>query len=109
MRFRRSGLGIALFAASFSLCAQAQNAAPAPRKITLSEAVQLALKHNHIVLIAGLQVQEKAHAKEAARSGYFPSITNESRVLQVTDTQFIQIPQGSLGTVAGTPIPTHPD
>jgi outer membrane protein TolC len=60
------------------------------------------------VRIAGLQVQEKQHAKEAARSGYFPSITNESRVLRVTDTQFIQIPAGSLGTVAGSPVPAAP-
>jgi outer membrane protein TolC len=108
MRFRSRALGIALFAASFALCARAQNAVLAPQKITLPEAVQLALKHNHVVRIAGLQVQEKQHAKEAARSGYFPSITNESRVLYVTDTQFIQIPAGSLGTVGGTPIPTQP-
>jgi outer membrane protein len=108
MRFRRGGLGIALFAASFPLCARAQNAEPPPRKMTLPEAVQLALKHNHVVRIAGLQVQEKQHAKEAARSGYFPQITNESQVLRVTDTQFIDIPAGSLGTVGGTPIPTAP-
>ncbi len=108
MRFRSPGLGVALFAASFPLCAFAQKAEPAPQKITLSEAVQLALKHNHFVLIAGLQVQEKQHAKEVARSGYYPSITNESRVLTLTDTQFIQIPEGSLGTVAGTPIPVAP-
>jgi outer membrane protein TolC len=108
MRFRCSGLGLALFAVSFPLCARAQNAEPAPRKITLSEAVQLALKNNHVVRIAGLEVQVKQHAKEAARSGYFPQITNESRVLRVTDTQFIAIPAGSLGTVGGTPIPTAP-
>ena len=108
MKFGSSGLGIILFAAIFPLCARAQNAEPVPRKITLPEAVQLALKHNHVVRIAGLQVQEKQHAKEAARSGYFPSITNESRVLHVTDTQFIDIPAGSLGTVGGTPIPTAP-
>ncbi len=108
MRFRRSGLGIALFAVSFPLCARAQNPEPAPRKITLSEAVQMALKNNHVVRIAGLEVQVKQHAKEAARSGYFPQITNESRVLRVTDTQFIDIPVGSLGTVGGTPIPTAP-
>jgi outer membrane protein TolC len=106
MRFRSSVLGIVL--ASFALCARAQNAERAPRHVTLSEAVQLALKHNHVVRIAGLQVQEKQHAKEAARSGYFPSITNESRVLQLTDTQFIQIAAGSLGTVSNTPIPTQP-
>jgi outer membrane protein TolC len=108
MRFRSNGLSIVLFAASFPLCARAQNAEPAPRHIALPEAVQLALKSNHVVRIAGLQVQEKRHAKEATRSGYFPSITNESRVLYVTDTQFIQIPTGSLGTVGGTPIPTAP-
>ena len=53
MRFRSSGLGIALFASSFALCARAQSTEPAPRQITLSEAVQLALKHNHVVRIAG--------------------------------------------------------
>ena len=108
MRFRSNSLGIVLFAASFALCARAQKPEPTPRHITLSEAVQLALKQNHVVRIAGLQVQEKEHAKEGARSGYFPSITNESRVLRVTDTQFIQIAPGSLGTVGGTPIPTEP-
>jgi outer membrane protein TolC len=61
-----------------------------------------------VVRTAGLEVQVKQHAKEAARSGYFPQITNESRVLRVTDTQFIDIPAGSLGTVGGTPIPTVP-
>jgi outer membrane protein TolC len=108
MKFRSTGLSVVLFAASFALCARAQNAEQAPRHITLSEAVQLALKHNHVVRIAGLQVQEKEHAKEVARSGYFPSITNESRVLHLTDTQFIEIAPGSLGTVGGTPIPTQP-
>ena len=108
MRFRSNGLSIVLFAACFPLCARAQNAEPAPRHITLPEAVQLALKSNHVVRIAGLQVQEKRHAKEVARSGYFPSITNESRILYVTDTQFIQIAPGSLGTVGGTPIPAAP-
>jgi outer membrane protein TolC len=107
MRFRSSAVVIVLFAASFPRCARAQNVEPAPQKITLPEAVQLALKHNHVVRIAGLQVQEKQHAKEAARSGYFPSIKNESTVLRLTDTQFIQIPEGSLGTVAGSPIPTQ--
>lgn len=108
MRFRRFGLCVALYAVIFPSGAPAQNAEPAPRKLTLSEAVQLALKHNHVVRIAGLQVQEKQSAKDAARSGYFPKITNESRVFYATDTQFIQIAPGSLGTVSGTPIPAQP-
>ena len=48
-----------------SACSQrgtlaAQEAKPSsPRHITLEEAVQLALKHNHVVRIAGYQVEEK--------------------------------------------------
>jgi outer membrane protein TolC len=68
----------------------------------------LALKHNHIVRIAGYKVEESQHAKDVARSAYFPTIRNESRVFTVTDTQFIEIPAGALGTVAGTPIPARP-
>jgi outer membrane protein TolC len=75
------------------------------RRITLQEAVQLALKHNHNVRIAGYAVDEKQHAKEAAKGSYFPSIRNDSSFLRVTDTQLIQIAPGTLGTVAGTPIP----
>ena len=75
------------------------------RRITLQEAVQLALKHNHNVRIAGFAVDEKQHAKEAAKGSYFPSIRNDSSFLRVTDTQLIQISPGTLGTVGGTPIP----
>jgi len=77
----------------------------APRRITLDEAVQLALKHNHLVRIAQYRVQEKEQAKQVARSGYFPLLRNDSNMAQLTDTQFIAIPQGSLGVAAGAPIP----
>lgn len=75
------------------------------RRISLREAVQLALKHNHNVRIAGYAVDEKQHAKEAAKGSYFPSIRNDSSFLRLTDTQLIQIAPGSLGTAGGTPIP----
>jgi len=84
---------------------RAQGPGATSRHITLPEAVQLALKHNHLVRIAGFQVEEKQHAKDVARSAYFPTVRNESRVLNVTDTQLIQIAAGSLGTVGGTSIP----
>jgi outer membrane protein TolC len=80
-----------------------------PRHITLQEAVQLALKHNHYVRIANFQVEAKQHAKDVAKSGYIPTIKNESRLFELTDTQFIQIAAGSLGTVGGTPIPVTSD
>ena len=102
--------GIVVLCALFCLtCAgslRGQEAKPAaPRRITLEEAVQLALKHNHYVRIAGYTVAEKEHAKDGARSGYFPSLHNDSMIAQLTETQFVGIPQGSLGIVGGTPIP----
>ncbi len=96
------GLSFILSAVS---AARAQSPAPQPRHLTLAEAVQLALKHNHVVRIAGYKVEESQHAKDVARSAYFPTVRNETRVFDVTDTQFIQVPAGSLGTAAGTPIP----
>jgi outer membrane protein TolC len=94
--------------------AMAQEAAPArtaaaatTRRITIQEAVQLALQHNHQIKIAGYKVEESLHAKEKARSGYFPAIKNETNVLKVTDTQFIQIAGGELGTINGSPNPDH--
>jgi outer membrane protein TolC len=76
-----------------------------PRRITLEEAVQLALKHNHVVRIAAYKVEEKEHTKDVTRSAYFPTLRNDSGLARVTDTQFIGIPAGSLGIVGGTAIP----
>lgn len=90
--------------ACLALADETGGAAP-PRHITLQEAVQLALKHNHSVRIAQYGVDEKQHAKEAAKSSYFPSIRNDSSFMRLTDTQLIQIAPGTLGVAAGTPIP----
>ena len=97
-----------LFLGSLTIARAQEQATNTSRHLTLAEAVQLALKHNHVVRIAGLRVEELQHAKEKAKSAYFPTIKNESRVFTVTDTQFIQIAAGSLGTVAGTAIPATP-
>lgn len=98
-------VSLALFCAVTLVRAQEQNATA--RHLTLQEAVQLALKHNHLVRMAGYKVEESQHAKERAKSGYFPTIRNESGVLKVTDTQFIQIARGELGTIGGVPNPDH--
>jgi outer membrane protein TolC len=68
-----------------------------PLKINLKEAVELALKHNHAARIASYHVEEQQHAKEVARSGYLPVLRNDSFFFHVTDTQFIELPAGSLG------------
>jgi outer membrane protein len=112
MKLRSLKLNTALFvlaATALSVCIAAaqetSNTAPPPRRITLQEAVQLALKHNHDIRIAGYTVDEKEHAKEVARSAYFPSIRNDSSFMHMTDTELIQIKSGSLGIAGGTPIP----
>ena len=96
-------IGLAL--SWFLAFAEAPGDTASTRHITLQEAVQLSLQHNHNVLISDYNVQEMRHAKGAAKSEYFPSIRNESNFVHVTDTQLIEIYTGGLGTVAGTPIP----
>jgi outer membrane protein TolC len=96
--------------APLAFCASAfgQAASSAqPRHITLHEAVELALKHNHDIRLAGLSADEKQHAKDAAKASYYPSIKNDSNFARVTDTQLIEIGAGTLGTVAGTPVPVE--
>src|SRR5215469_7818354 len=100
----------ALFCAGLSLIFVAglgaqETKAPEPRHITLQEAVQLALKHNHVVRIAAFGVQEKEHSKDVTRSAYYPILRNDSTVDHLTDTQIIGIPAGSLGTIGGIPFP----
>jgi outer membrane protein TolC len=97
-----------LFLGLLTFARAQEQTATAPRHLTLAEAVQLALKHNHLVRIAGYKVEEMQHAKEKAKSGYFPTLRNGTRAFTVTDTQFIQIGAGELGTVAGTPVPATP-
>src|SRR5262244_1860248 len=85
----------------------AQEAGPAqPRHLRLEEAVQLALKHNHLVRIASLKVEEEQHAKEVARSAYLPLLRNDSVFAHLTDTQFIGIPAGTFGNIGGVNIPS---
>src|SRR6201981_3847377 len=98
-----------LVAMTFFACTAAAEEAgntPPPRHITLQEAVQLALRHNHDIRIAGYTVDEKQQAKQVAKSSYFPSIRNDSSFMRLTDTQLIQIKAGGLGVAGGTPIPS---
>ena len=106
MRWTLQLLRITLVLSGVVAFAAEPGGAPSARHITLHEAVQLAMRHNHNVHIAGYQVEEKEHAKEVARSAYFPTIHNDSNFVHITDTQLIQIQEGSLGTVAGNPVPS---
>jgi outer membrane protein TolC len=77
------------------------------RRITLAEAVHLALTQNHDLKIATLKVIENQQKKAGERASYFPSLKNESNILHVTELQSIGIPAGAFGTVAGSLVPTQ--
>jgi outer membrane protein TolC len=104
-RFGRWATVVACCFAAVTIVPAQQVDSTAPRTINLHEAVELALKHNHVVRIASLHVEEEQHAKEVARSAYYPVLRNDSTFVHVTDTQFIGIPAGGLGVVSGTRIP----
>src|SRR6266853_6060859 len=105
---KRNAALLLLITIAFSSClagAEETGNTALSRRVTLQEAVQLALKHNHNIRIAGYTVEEKRQAKAVAKSSYFPSIRNDSSFLHVTDTELIQIKAGSLGVAGGTSIP----
>src|SRR5437879_4057743 len=77
------------------------------RRLTLTEAVHLAISQNRALKIARLKVTENEHKRAGPRSAYFPAITNQSNALHITDLQIIEIPAGTFGRVAGTPIPSQ--
>ena len=105
MKLRSSHFLIILLLSGAVAFAAEQGDATSRRHITLQEAVQMALQHNHNVHIAEYAVDANQHAKEAAKSAYFPTIRNDSTFVHLTDTQLIQLYPGSLGTVAGSPVP----
>jgi outer membrane protein TolC len=104
MTVRLSLLALALSAGTSVVAAQ-QPDITGSRRITLPEAVDLALAHNHEVRLAHLSAAEKDRAKDVARSAYFPQVRNETSVVHLTDTQLVEIPAGGLGLVGAAPIP----
>jgi outer membrane protein TolC len=77
------------------------------RRITLAEAVHLALRQNHALRIARLKVTENEQKKVGQRSAYFPSIANQSNILHITDLEDIGIRAGAFGTAGGSLVPSR--
>ena len=73
-----------------------QEAAEA-RRLTLTEAVQLAIAQNRELKIARLKVNENEQKKAEAKSGYFPELKNQSSFLHLTALSNLDIPTGALG------------
>src|SRR5215469_13570085 len=62
------------------------------RRLTLAEAVRLAVEQNRSLKIARLKVKENEYKKDAAHSAYFPTITNESDALHISELQALNVP-----------------
>src|SRR5262249_24779956 len=93
-----------LFASTGAAFAQPPET-PAARRLTLREAVDLALARNHAVRLAHLSLEEKDRAKDVAKSAYFPQVRNETTLVHLTDTQLIENPAGGLGFIGPNPVP----
>ena len=88
------------------LSAAAQDAA-GTRRLTLTEAVHLAISQNRALKIARLKVAENEQKQAGAHASYFPTITSQSNALHVTDLQNIGIPAGAFGIGTGSLIPAQ--
>ena len=85
----------------FSIPAHAQE-----RTITLDEARAMAMQKNSSVRIAEQKAKEADARLTKARADYFPTVTNQSYWLHTSQTDYMTIPAGSMGTYAATgPIP----
>ena len=103
----RASIVALLFCAATSPAFAQQPEPGTARRITLREAVDLAVEHNHAVRLARLSVDEKDRAKDVAKSAYFPQVRNDTVFLHLTDTQLVEIPAGGLGVVGITPVPSQ--
>ena len=78
------------------------------KRLTLTEAVQLAIGQNRDLKIARLRVTESQQRKAEARSSYFPELKNHSSFLGLTSLENIQLPAGAFGVVPNIgPVPSR--
>jgi outer membrane protein TolC len=83
-----------------ALSVSAQEGTPMP--LTLPQAIDLALKQNRTLRLAGLSVTDTRYKKEVAQSAYFPRVSNDSKVIHVTELAGVEIPRGAFGVPSAT-------
>ena len=101
MKFKRYSLP----AIALAVCCVTATFGNEVRHLKLEEAVRLALEQNRTLKIARYKVKENEERKAGARSDYFPTITNQSNALHISELQNVVIPAGIFGSVSGTLIP----
>jgi len=83
------------------------SAEPIKHSLTLSQAVELALQQNSVLKIGRAKVTENDQKIVSARSQYFPLLSNNTKLMALSDKQQINIPAGSLGNVGGGQFPNN--
>ena len=75
------------------------------RKLSLKEAVELAISQNHSLRIARLKIVESEQKKAGERASYFPSITDHAKADDSTGISHVVIPAGTFGRVNSQLVP----
>jgi outer membrane protein TolC len=102
-------LPLVLLGSTFVVTSVAQQPSTTPMRLTLDQAITLALKQNHSVRLSSLSVDQMRSKKDEARSNYFPQIKASGSVLHITELAGVEIPAGALGNFASTgPVPSKP-
>jgi len=101
-----SCLLLALLSSTFVTSSVAQQPSASPMRLTLEQAITLALKQNHSVHLRELSVEQMQSKKDEARSNYLPQIKASGGILHVTELAGIEIPTGAFGNYPSTgPVP----
>jgi outer membrane protein TolC len=96
--------GCVVIGALLSLLAPLQYGADV-RKLSLEEAVKLAISQNHSLRIARLKIVENEQKKAGERASYFPAIKDAANADDSTGVDHLVIPAGTLGRVQGQLVP----
>jgi outer membrane protein TolC len=71
------------------------------RRLTLQEATDLALRQNHAIKTGQYALAAEQQKRRIAQSNYYPTLTNESNLLHITDLQRVEVPAGAFGVIPG--------
>jgi outer membrane protein TolC len=72
------------------------------RKLTLPQALELAMQHNRNLQVARLGIADAQQKKNIVRSSYYPNIKNESTAVHLTELEGVVIPAGAFASGAAT-------
>jgi outer membrane protein TolC len=98
-RLGPSKLGPAI--AMVALCLAGTLHAQSPRKLTLPEAIDLALKQNSDLRIGRAKVRGTQYHEAGTRADELPQVKTDTALFGIARTQNLTIPAGSLGAYSG--------